>query len=205
MPHFGRKRKQKMNRLRALGVRTRPMNFGWGNRMKLQLLAAAAVASMGMVAATPASAVINAPVPVANYIVSGGLDWAWAGPCAPFSGAFNGSCNIGGADTMTAYQAGQGWRIPTMAEFAARPAVIDFSAGGICASAWFGSGHNHCDFGDLPIFDYGYGGGRTDLFAETWFVRGAGGAVPEPATWALMITGFGLVGATLRRRRTVAA
>ncbi len=30
-------------------------------------------------------------------------------------------------------------------------------------------------------------------------------AVPEPATWALMITGFGLVGATLRRRRTVAA
>ena len=30
-------------------------------------------------------------------------------------------------------------------------------------------------------------------------------AVPEPATWALMITGFGLVGATLRRRRVVAA
>lgn len=27
------------------------------------------------------------------------------------------------------------------------------------------------------------------------------GAVPEPATWAMMILGFGLVGATLRRRR----
>ena len=29
----------------------------------------------------------------------------------------------------------------------------------------------------------------------------AGGAVPEPATWALMIMGFGLAGAALRRRR----
>ncbi|WP_332767607.1 PEPxxWA-CTERM sorting domain-containing protein [Phenylobacterium sp.] len=29
-------------------------------------------------------------------------------------------------------------------------------------------------------------------------------AVPEPATWAMMITGFGLAGAGLRRRRTVA-
>ncbi|MBC7495944.1 MAG: PEP-CTERM sorting domain-containing protein [Sphingomonadaceae bacterium] len=28
------------------------------------------------------------------------------------------------------------------------------------------------------------------------------GAVPEPAAWALMIAGFGLVGASLRRRRT---
>ncbi len=27
-------------------------------------------------------------------------------------------------------------------------------------------------------------------------------AVPEPATWAMMITGFGLVGGSLRRRRT---
>jgi hypothetical protein len=30
-------------------------------------------------------------------------------------------------------------------------------------------------------------------------------AVPEPASWALMIAGFGLVGATLRRRASAAA
>jgi hypothetical protein len=30
---------------------------------------------------------------------------------------------------------------------------------------------------------------------------GAGGGVPEPATWAMMIAGFGMIGAALRRRR----
>lgn len=33
----------------------------------------------------------------------------------------------------------------------------------------------------------------------------ASGAVPEPATWAMLIAGFGLVGASLRRRKTVDA
>jgi hypothetical protein len=31
------------------------------------------------------------------------------------------------------------------------------------------------------------------------------GGVPEPATWALMIGGFGLAGAALRRKALVAA
>jgi len=35
-------------------------------------------------------------------------------------------------------------------------------------------------------------------------VRFNGEAVPEPATWAMMIGGFGLVGGALRRRRTTA-
>lgn len=33
---------------------------------------------------------------------------------------------------------------------------------------------------------------------------GAGGAVPEPATWAMMIIGFGAAGSMIRRRRAVA-
>jgi hypothetical protein len=35
--------------------------------------------------------------------------------------------------------------------------------------------------------------------------RATGGAVPEPGVWALMIAGFGMVGASLRRRRRRAA
>lgn len=36
-------------------------------------------------------------------------------------------------------------------------------------------------------------------------LNGSAGAVPEPSAWALMISGFGLAGAALRRRRVVAA
>jgi hypothetical protein len=34
-------------------------------------------------------------------------------------------------------------------------------------------------------------------------VGGGEVGVPEPATWAMLITGFGLVGASVRRRRGV--
>lgn len=45
-----------------------------------------------------------------------------------------------------------------------------------------------------------------DNFAATAVLDPGGGAVPEPATWAMLIAGFGLVGASARRRRiTVAA
>ena len=46
-----------------------------------------------------------------------------------------------------------------------------------------------------------------DIYDQYWgdVVSSVGGAVPEPATWALMITGFGLTGSMLRRRRVAAA
>lgn len=42
------------------------------------------------------------------------------------------------------------------------------------------------------------------MFADNFTVNGnvlAGGAVPEPATWAMLILGFGFAGATLRKQR----
>lgn len=43
--------------------------------------------------------------------------------------------------------------------------------------------------------------GNNDPLIDGVIFDGATGAVPEPATWAMMLSGFGLVGAAARRRR----
>lgn len=165
--------------------------------------ALSATCALFVLSAVPAQAITNAPVPVANYITFGGLDWAWANPCAPYQP----SCGV----VDMSYQATQGWRFPTLAEFLARPAAADFGVSGNfkCAAAYFSTAYSHCDYNDAVtgyIFDYGYGvlGAKgADSASETWVVRGAAApAVPEPASWAMMIGGLGIAGAALRRRAT---
>jgi hypothetical protein len=43
------------------------------------------------------------------------------------------------------------------------------------------------------------------LFTMDWSINGGGNAIPEPASWAMLIAGFGLIGAVARRRRRVLA
>jgi hypothetical protein len=172
-----------------------------------RIFAIAATACLMVVAtANPASAAQNVPVPASNFIVKGGIDWAWASPCA----AFSPSCGT----IDLSFQATQGWRIPTLAEFLARPKTSDF--GNKCASQYFTT-YSHCDFGDPNaggvnadgqpmgyLYDYGYGitNNGSHPVADSWLVRGSlNNAVPEPATWLMMIMGFGLVGAAMRRKR----
>jgi hypothetical protein len=53
-------------------------------------------------------------------------------------------------------------------------------------------------FNGAPGGYHEYAGGQGGSF-DTIKIGGVG--VPEPATWALMLGGFGLIGVTLRRRR----
>ena len=61
------------------------------------------------------------------------------------------------------------------------------------------------DAGGLFSRAHNFGSAFSDWGLETGFVTGGGG-VPEPATWGLMLVGFGGLGLALRRsRRSVAA
>lgn len=45
--------------------------------------------------------------------------------------------------------------------------------------------------------------GLTANGTITLDINGAAGGIPEPAAWAMMLAGFGLVGAAMRRRETM--
>jgi len=72
--------------------------------------------------------------------------------------------------------------------------------------------HFVIDLGNLPsqplqfgVLDgvYGDNGGQFQVSIAS-LRAGSSGAVPEPASWALLVAGFGLTGVAIRRRRAVA-
>lgn len=163
----------------------------------------ASLAAVALGASSPAFAVLNVPVPAENYITFGGNDWAWASPCPPSGASAGQSCGSPNSVDLS-YQGTQGWRLPTAAELLAGPSPSDFGTASNfkCAAAWFNTLYTHCDFGDGSSV---WADSNSPWYSETWVIRSAvSGAVPEPAAWAMMIGGLGLVGATMRRRRKVA-
>lgn len=53
---------------------------------------------------------------------------------------------------------------------------------------------------------FSYSGSAQGTGDEAWGLgKVTAGAVPEPSSWAMLITGFGMVGFAARRRRTVVA
>ena len=51
----------------------------------------------------------------------------------------------------------------------------------------------------------GFGGPSETIYADNGGTQGFTLGVPEPATWAMMIVGIGMVGGIQRRRQTIAA
>ncbi|WP_439532020.1 PEPxxWA-CTERM sorting domain-containing protein [Polymorphobacter sp.] len=105
-------------------------------------------------------------------------------------------------------------------QFAPRPITFNagetyrfrmaFSAGGIGTVDWYLSDQAATAGQSQRFYNYQ---GTTDLAFQPAFALTDGGdlvfppnsAVPEPASWAMLITGFGLIGAAARRRRRALA
>lgn len=74
-------------------------------------------------------------------------------------------------------------------------------------TSWARFSSDFLDAGDY-VFEAGVqnGGGDTDpTYSSQLLLDNVSVAVPEPSTWALMLLGFGALGAALRQRRNAAA
>jgi hypothetical protein len=127
--------------------------------------------------------------PGAEYSVHAPSDFSFAGLAA---GVSFGSVLLGVADTGVSHYVDivlNGAGLAYINSHLGGP--VDF--GGTVASLANGSGCFDC------VAAFGYTGGFPDATLTL-----TTGAAPEPASWALTIAGFGLLGAAVRRRRAVA-
>lgn len=165
----------------------------------------------GFIAASSAQAA-TFPVGSANFK-------ATAGPNGTFAGAFFNTGIAAGAftDTFTFTLPADGFgsgTVTTSANFLGNANDLDFTSvliNGMAAELFVaGSGVFESAFRNLvPIT-----AGQLNTITVTGFSRGNGAyggqasfeplAVPEPATWALMLAGFAMTGYALRRRRRIA-
>ena len=176
---------------------------------RIKLLPLALVASALAFAASPAQAVQTMTVTgVSGNFGNDGVGLAGS-PTAPFSNTFTfGTAVVNGLNTFTANLTGLSLANATLSTSALGGSNIDFT------SALF----NGVAFTLSPTgtFEFGSVGPVTLLAVNTLTVNGfntgdgafagtltfaAVPSVPEPATWGMMLLGFGVMGVSLRRRR----
>jgi opacity protein-like surface antigen len=74
-------------------------------------------------------------------------------------------------------------------------------SGGDTSQAWDWGARVNFDFGGAKVNQIILSSGSNSFEVDNFAVAG----VPEPATWAMMIMGFGAIGAMVRRRQFAAA
>jgi|KBSMisStaDraftv2_1062788.scaffolds.fasta_scaffold53100_4 hypothetical protein len=151
-----------------------------------------------------ASAALAGPVlsdlPVDTFITVGNLDWTWAAPVS--------SVDWYGYNTLSDPSL-HGWRFATESEWAARPDAASFmtSGGSVIQSAvYWNSTFDYVDYGDGLSGSLHRTLDASNDANDIWYVRdhAVSSPAPEPASWALMLGGFGLVGFALRSQRRAA-
>ncbi|MGZ3378495.1 MAG: PEPxxWA-CTERM sorting domain-containing protein [Phenylobacterium sp.] len=121
------------------------------------------------------------------------------GPVGGIQASDPGSNGIGGCSSTAATLATAG----LTAYCAARTPTVSFDTG---AGHFSFSDNGHIlDTGFYDFVNNNVDGNESINWNDIGGAANRGGTVPEPTTWALMIGGFGIAGAALRRRRSAVA
>ncbi|MBS0332174.1 MAG: PEP-CTERM sorting domain-containing protein [Proteobacteria bacterium] len=127
-----------------------------------------------------------------NYQVDGGFD------LVTITGQKSANCQVDCANPTITLQVGYDWTPFVLSGFTGLSSVTVFQ------QILTDGGLPVLDQGGAPMVDPGWLA-FDDIDYAVDPTGGLGGAIPEPASWALMIAGFGLLGAVLRRRAASAA
>lgn len=181
--------------------------------MKFRTALASAAAFAAVLAALPAAATVILPVNMAfqsGATFSGSVSFADDySQVTGVTGNLHGYSYGGGYDGVSDDLISWVWNPGS--NFASGPSTFGtFLMDGPAGVYSYGSGgYTHWvtftyDYSAAPTLTFSAAGYGNNVNYDDPMVRGAFGAVPEPATWAMMLLGFGAIGATLRgQRRTV--